>query len=109
MAGVGVGAGVGIVDGLGVGLGVESAGIEVGAGVGFGVESAGIAVGAGVEFAVEFLTMTEIDALPIGEVPPCWKTRTIRVWLPFATAVEFHGQLPLPDHTLVPSTKSWSQ
>ena len=107
---MGVGAGVGIGDGLGVGLGVESEGVDVGAGVGFGVDAgvevgAGVAVGPGVGPA-EFFTMTETDAVPSGEVPPWSKTRTVRVCAPSATWVESHVQLPVPDHTLVPSTIS---
>jgi hypothetical protein len=30
----------------------------------------------------------------MGKVPPCWKTRTVRVCAPFATVVEFQVKLP---------------
>jgi hypothetical protein len=77
-----------------------------------GVDRPGVGVGvggAGVGVAAEFLTMVETYAVPIGTVPPCWKTRTIRVCAPFATVVEFQVKLPLPESTLVPSTSNWSQ
>ena len=93
--------------GSGVGVGVGRTGVGVD---GTGVDSPGVGVGgAGVGVALEFLTMIETYAVPIGTVPPCWKTRTIRVCAPFATVVEFQVKLPLPESTLIPSTCNCSQ
>ena len=94
---------MGVAAGVGVGLlvGVE---LAVGVGAGLGVEE-----GAGIGLALELLTTTETDAVPIGVVPPCWKTRTVRTCVPFATVVEFQVQLPVPVHPLTPSTWSWFQ
>ena len=97
--GVGVGVGVAAVD---PGVGVDSPGVGVG-GAGVGVEGPGVGV------AVELLTMVETYAVPIGTVPPCWKTRTINLCAPFATVVEFQVKLPLPESALVPSTCNWFQ
>lgn len=86
----------------GVGVGVGTPGVEVGAGVDVGP---GVGVGgSGVGVALELLTTIETYAVPIGVVPPCWKTRTIRVCAPFGTVVEFQVKLPLPESTLIPST-----
>jgi hypothetical protein len=90
--GVGVAVGVGLVVALGV---------ELGVGVGLGV---GVDEGPGVGVAAGLLTVIETYAVPMGAVPPCWKTRTIRVCAPFATVVEFQMKFPFPDSTLTPST-----
>ena len=99
--------------GPGVGVAVGGTGVGVGGkppGVGVAVRGTGVGVGgSGVAVALELLTMVETYAVPIGTVPPCWKTRTIRVCAPFATVVEFQAKLPLPESTLVPSTSNWSQ
>lgn len=106
------GPGVGVaVGGTGVGVGGKPPGVGVAVrGTGVGVGGSGVGVGgSGVGVALELLTMVETYAVPIGTVPPCWKTRTIRVCVPFATVVEFQAKFPLPESTLVPSTSNWSQ
>lgn len=75
-------------------------GVDEGAGVWLGVGGAGVGV------AFKLFTTTEINAVPIGVVPPCWKARTISLCVPFATVVVSQVRLPLPDSTLLPST--WS-
>jgi len=99
--GVDEGTGVGVADLTGVGV-AEAPAVGTGDGTAVGVED-----GAGVGVAPAVLdTPTETKAVPIGVVPPCWKTRTFRVCVPFATVVEFQVKFPLPESTAVPSTIS---
>jgi len=47
-------------------------------------------VGAGVAAVAELFTVTVIEAVPIGVVPPLAKAATVIVWEPLPTLVEFH-------------------
>ena len=98
--GVEEGTGVGVDDLTGVGVD-EAPAVGTDDGTAVGVDD-----GAGVGVAPVLDTPTETNAVPIGVVPPCWKTRTFRVCAPFATVVEFQVKFPLPESTAVPSTIS---
>ena len=97
-------------EGTGVGV-ADGAGVCVGSGVGVATwvpNGAGVEVGEGVEPAPPFCTLTDIDAVPSGVVPPFWNTLTVKLCEPFAMLVEFHVKLPPPESTLLPSIINWS-